>query len=195
MNGFDNDKCAICGKEGGTVFTRFYYNIGCCCCVGRHFETIRHCEGCVPSPPEYIDITVRAISTKLIETSVSDKPITMPAAEEKTACTCDPADACESEISSYEEPPLVGAWRIICKEMSKDYDYAWSVFCNIWGPIFDNSDNKLDNVQSNIAAAALMRHLFDYDVTGLKRYIDIVDSIPSGTSATESCIVDYGIGI
>ena len=65
------------------------------------------------------------------------------------------------------------AWKTLHDNMSKDFDWAWSVHANIAMAIFDRGG--LSHIDSNIAAAAVMKHLFDYDVTGLKRYVDIVE--------------------
>lgn len=73
------------------------------------------------------------------------------------------------------------AWDVLQSKMSNDFDWAWGVHCNISMPILDNSNGKLTPIEANIAAASIMQHLFNYDVTGLKRYTDIVDALKKDT--------------
>lgn len=69
------------------------------------------------------------------------------------------------------------AWDTLQSKMSSNFDWAWSVHCNIAMPILDHS--SLTHIEANIAAASVMQSLFNYDVTGLQRYVDIVDPVKS----------------
>ena len=67
------------------------------------------------------------------------------------------------------------AWEVLRRAMSKDFDWAWSVHSALAMPVMDSTD--VSHVRANIAAASLMNTMFDYDVTGLKRYLDIVQPV------------------
>lgn len=69
------------------------------------------------------------------------------------------------------EISIKDAWQCLSEAMARDFDWAWSVHCNLAMPIMDRTD--CSHEKANIAAAQIMSHLFNYDVTGLKRYHDI----------------------
>jgi hypothetical protein len=52
--------------------------------------------------------------------------------------------------------------------MAADPDYAWGWHCNIAVPIMDAAG--VSHKRANEAAAHLMQHLFDYDITGHPHY-------------------------
>ena len=49
------------------------------------------------------------------------------------------------------------------KEISNDPDFAWGVHFNIAMPIYDSIN--INHEQGNLAAARLMEHLFNHDIT------------------------------
>lgn len=53
--------------------------------------------------------------------------------------------------------------------IQRDPDYAWALHCNIAMPIMDSIG--CTHEQANEAAAHLMQHLFDYDVTTHEHYV------------------------
>lgn len=55
-----------------------------------------------------------------------------------------------------------------------DPSYAWSWHCNLAMSALDASKGTLSHAEANRVAAGQMRHLFQYDVTVLKEYKDIV---------------------
>lgn len=55
------------------------------------------------------------------------------------------------------------AWEVLKKEISNDPDFAWGVHCNIAMPICDSIN--VNHEQGNLAAARLMEHLFNHDIT------------------------------
>ena len=53
--------CDICNKYGPVTRTYYYYDIKCECCQtsnGKHFEVVRTCADCAPSPPRKIGIVI-----------------------------------------------------------------------------------------------------------------------------------------
>lgn len=55
------------------------------------------------------------------------------------------------------------AWEVLKKEINNDPDFAWGVHCNIAMPICDSIN--VNHEQGNLAAARLMEHLFNHDIT------------------------------
>lgn len=55
------------------------------------------------------------------------------------------------------------AWAVFKRLMREDADYAWAWHCNIAVPIMDAI--SATHEQANVAAAHLMSHLFEYDIT------------------------------
>ena len=54
------DKCNTCMIT--SMVSRQYYNydIHCdCCCGSQHFEIVRYCKKCDPSPPQIVTIKLR----------------------------------------------------------------------------------------------------------------------------------------
>ncbi len=58
--------------------------------------------------------------------------------------------------------------KALSREIAADDDYAWAVFCNMAVPIMDAA--HVDHQIANEAAAHLMQHLFEYDVTAHPLY-------------------------
>lgn len=58
--------------------------------------------------------------------------------------------------------------KILSAEISSDAEQAWAVFCNIAMPIKDATG--VSRKIANEAAAHLMQHLFEYDVTSHPLY-------------------------
>lgn len=55
------------------------------------------------------------------------------------------------------------AWAVFKRLMREDANYAWAWHCNIAMPVMDAIGCTAD--QANQAAAHLMSHLFEYDIT------------------------------
>jgi len=77
-----------------------------------------------------------------------------------------------SPIGYRETNEIAEAWTTLKEACAKDYDYAWAIYCNLVMPVMDST--KVSHELANKAGVWLMRHLFAYDVTGLKRYHDIM---------------------
>lgn len=60
------------------------------------------------------------------------------------------------------------AWATFKRLMREDADYAWAWHCNIAVPIMDSIGAS--HKDANVAAAHLMSHLFEYDVTTHPQY-------------------------
>ncbi len=75
--------------------------------------------------------------------------------------------------TATEDNPIKAAWGNLTKAMVDDPDWAWSVHCNLAMPIMDtlNCSHK----DANLTAAALMQHVFHYDITTHKCYQDIIN--------------------
>jgi len=54
--------CEICGNEGPLLRTYFYYGIKCDCHSPEHFELIRHCQDCVPKPPNMTTVYMKPVT-------------------------------------------------------------------------------------------------------------------------------------
>ncbi|KKM25144.1 hypothetical protein LCGC14_1598000 [marine sediment metagenome] len=54
-------KCDVCGREGSVTRKYYHYNIPCDCCINDHFEFVRHCSDCTPSPPQKITVQIKPI--------------------------------------------------------------------------------------------------------------------------------------
>lgn len=67
---------------------------------------------------------------------------------------------------------IKGAWHILTMAMITDPDWAWSVHCNLAMPIMDTLN--CSHIEANNAAAILMKHIFNYDVTQLREFKDII---------------------
>lgn len=64
MSGFQElGKCDICGHTGIVVRTYYYYDIKCKCCSPVHFELVKHCRDCTPSPPQKITVQLSPTGT------------------------------------------------------------------------------------------------------------------------------------
>lgn len=94
----------------------------------------------------------------------------------KQACS-DGDDTLDSVVKKIRvmNTKLLEAWRTIQRHCCMDFDYAWSIHCNITMPIYDAT--QISRTRANEVAAIIMRHIFKYDVTGLARYLDIVCSV------------------
>lgn len=57
-----------------------------------------------------------------------------------------------------------------------DPSYAWSWHCNLAMSALDASNGTINHTTANAIAAGQMRHLFQYDVTVLKEYQEVVAS-------------------
>lgn len=57
-----------------------------------------------------------------------------------------------------------------------DPSYAWSWHCNLAMSALDAAKGAINHTTANAIAAGQMRHLFQYDVTVLKEYQDVVAS-------------------
>jgi len=60
------------------------------------------------------------------------------------------------------------AWATFKRLMREDADYAWAWHCNIAVPIMDSIG--VSHKDANVAAAHLMSHLFEYDITTHPQY-------------------------
>jgi hypothetical protein len=58
--------------------------------------------------------------------------------------------------------------KIISQQCAKDPEYAWALFCNIAMPLVDAAG--LSHKAANEAAAHLMQHLFECDITTHEHY-------------------------
>lgn len=56
------------------------------------------------------------------------------------------------------------AYKTLVKAMKDDPEYAWSWYCNISMPIFDQSYGKLSSAEADLIASTLMKHLFDVTI-------------------------------
>lgn len=72
-----------------------------------------------------------------------------------------------------EETKPVSNWSLLQVQIHADPEYAWAIHCNIAMPLMD--ELKCSHQEANKAAAVLMRHLWDYDVTSLKEYVAIMN--------------------
>ena len=58
-------KCDVCGKERPILRRYYHYDILCDCCNNEgsndHFEFVRHCSDCTPSPPQKITVQIKPI--------------------------------------------------------------------------------------------------------------------------------------
>lgn len=63
---------------------------------------------------------------------------------------------------------IKAAWTTFKDAMAAEPEYAWAWHCNLAVPIMDAAD--VSHERANEAAAHLMQHLFDYDVTGHPHY-------------------------
>lgn len=59
--------CDICKKETPLERTYFRYDIKCECHSPYHFDLIRHCKDCIPSPPMATKVWLRTDELKQIE--------------------------------------------------------------------------------------------------------------------------------
>ncbi len=67
MGEIEHDKCDICNKITGLQRKYYYYDIKCDCCNDKndnHFEIVRYCSKCTPSPPRYIKVYVKPLTIK-----------------------------------------------------------------------------------------------------------------------------------
>jgi hypothetical protein len=60
--------------------------------------------------------------------------------------------------------------------VGSDPSYAWSWHCNLAMSALDASKGTIDHTTANVIAAGQMRHLFQYDITVLQEYKDVVAS-------------------
>lgn len=63
---------------------------------------------------------------------------------------------------------MMSAIETLKAEIAADPDHAWGWFCNLAMPILDTT--PANHEQANQAAAHLMQHLFDYDITADERF-------------------------
>ena len=80
-------------------------------------------------------------------------------------------DYLSKKKSATEESDIAIARRVVRQTFAGDHDQAWSYFRSIWKQVFNNISN-CNSRQAIWTAVWIMRHHFDYDVTGLKRFID-----------------------
>lgn len=60
MNEQEFGECDCCGKKTTLSRKYFNYSIKCDCCNGdEHFQIVRHCENCIPKPPENVKIILQ----------------------------------------------------------------------------------------------------------------------------------------
>ena len=59
MNTVEHGYCDYCGAEGIVRRKYYYYDIDCNCCVGKHFEMLRYCDKCSPTPPLNVIVTMK----------------------------------------------------------------------------------------------------------------------------------------
>ena len=59
MSEQETGQCMVCGEEGVLCRKYYYYDtVTCDCCIGQHFEIVRHHSSCQPKPPEVIKIAL-----------------------------------------------------------------------------------------------------------------------------------------
>ena len=63
---------------------------------------------------------------------------------------------------------MIHQYKALQQLIQSDEEYAWALFCNIAIPIMDSMD--CSHRDANEAAAFLMSHLWDYDITKDARY-------------------------
>ena len=61
-----------------------------------------------------------------------------------------------------------GAWEVLRQTAASDPEWAWALFCNISMPIYDTVG--VEAGEADRAAAFLMFHLFEHDITTHPRY-------------------------
>lgn len=77
-----------------------------------------------------------------------------------------------TQASMEAEPvaanPISDAWAVLRAAINEDPEYAWGWHCNLAMPIMDAIG--VSHEQANTAAATLMHHLFDCDMTSHPHY-------------------------
>lgn len=68
-----------------------------------------------------------------------------------------------AKLSPEHPVDAFGAWAVFKRLMREDPEYAWAWHCNLAVPIMDAAE--VSHERANIAAAYLMLHLFEYDIT------------------------------
>ena len=58
--------------------------------------------------------------------------------------------------------------------MKDDPDYAWAWHCNVAMPIKDSIG--CSHKDANVAAARVMQHLFEVDITKMKEYQAVIEN-------------------
>lgn len=71
----------------------------------------------------------------------------------------------EGKVAEYESSNIFLEFR---KKLHEDAEWAWSWYCNVVMSIKDNS--KLSHNSSRYTGVALMKHLFDIDITKNKNF-------------------------
>ena len=62
MNSIEVGTCDICQKEGIELSRKYYhYDVQCECHSPNHFEFVRHCKDCKPSPPARTTVTMKPL--------------------------------------------------------------------------------------------------------------------------------------
>lgn len=64
MGDIEFGSCDVCKTETSLMRKYFYYNVQCDCCNDKednHFEIVRHCSSCEPTPPKTIKIWLNPI--------------------------------------------------------------------------------------------------------------------------------------
>lgn len=67
-------------------------------------------------------------------------------------------------MAEHTKHPIV----LLSQALAADDGYAWAFFCNVAVPIMNAA--HVDHKTANEAAAHLMQHLFEYDVTAHPLY-------------------------
>ena len=58
----ETDYCDICHEKKQVSRKYYNYPINCECCGGQyHFEIVKYCDKCEPSPPKWIKAEVKPI--------------------------------------------------------------------------------------------------------------------------------------
>ncbi|WP_422097487.1 Thoeris anti-defense Tad2 family protein [Variovorax sp.] len=82
-----------------------------------------------------------------------------------------PSEVLEVVRSCPKLPALEDAIVTLRHAMQDDLEYAWAWHCNIAVPLRDAlGQGTISHEQSNLAAARLLRHLFDVDITDYPHY-------------------------
>lgn len=85
-------------------------------------------------------------------------------------------------------------FEMLKQRMHADSEYAWSWQCNVAMPIMDelpkNNDYRDRHKLANAAAARVMRHVFDIDVTGWPEWKGLADQWDAATREETTLFTD-----